>query len=80
MTPELTILKAFMWVAILLSLPAIWWVFQVAGEAVARFFFPGKTITLTVIENGVEHTQTISLEDTDALVKAILSAKKGAGT
>lgn len=80
MMSEPVILETLMWVAIFLSLPAIWWVFGVIGEAVGRFLFPSKTITLTVIENGEERTKTISLEDTDALVEAILSMKEKPST
>lgn len=80
MTPDPIILKALMWVAIILSLPSISWAFRVIGEVVARLLFPGKTITLTIIENGAEHQQTIYLKDTDALVEAILSMKENSGT
>lgn len=75
MTHDPIILEAIMWAATILSLPAIWWAFSLVGEYLGRILFPTKTITLTVIEDGVETKQTINLEDTDALVDAILSMK-----
>lgn len=73
MTHDPIILEAIMWAATILSLPAIWWAFSLVGAYLGRILFPAKTITLTVIEDGVETNQTISLEDSDALVDAILN-------
>lgn len=76
MTHNPIILELIMWgAAILLSLPAIWWAFSLVGEFLGRIIFPKKHITIIVIENDVETTQTVSLEDTDALVDAILNMK-----
>lgn len=74
--PEPIILEALMWVAVILSLPAIWWAFSVLGTAIGRVLFARKVITLTVIDNGVEKKQAVYLEDTDALVQAILNMKR----
>ncbi len=80
MTPEPVILEALMWVAVILSLPAVWWAFGVIGKVACKTLFTSKTITLTIIKNGVPHEQTIYLEDTDELVKAILSMPERSST
>lgn len=75
MMPEPVILKAIMWIAVLLSLPAIWWAFSVIGSALAKVLFPQKVIMLTVVEGGIEKKKAVRLDDTDALVQAILNMK-----
>ena len=74
------VLEAFMWVAVFLSLPAVWWVFSVIGTAIGRVIFSPKYISLTVIENGTEFKKKIYLDDTDELVKAVLSMKEKPST
>lgn len=69
------ILEALMWVAFILSLPAIWWAFSVIGTVVGRVLLTRKVINLTVVEDGIEKRQIISLDETDALVQAILNMK-----
>ena len=74
------VLEAIMWVAMLLSLPAVWWVFSVIDTAIGRVIFSPKYISLTVIENGTEFKKKIYLDDTDELVKAVLSMKEKPST
>lgn len=74
---EPVLIEAFMWIALLISTPAIWWVFSTVGTILGEVFFPGKVVEIKYEDDQGEIViKKINLDDDDELVKVLLCAKK----
>lgn len=74
---EPVLIEAFMWIALLISTPAIWWVFSTLGTILGEAFFRGKVVEIKYEDDqGKVVSKKIHLDDDDELVKVLLRARK----
>ncbi len=70
------VLEATLYIAMVLSIPALWWIFSTLGEILGKILFPGKIIEITHTDDeGRVVTSRCALDDDDELVRALLRVK-----
>ncbi len=69
-------LEATLYIALFLSIPALWWIFSTLGEILGKILFPGKIIEITYTDDEDRVvTSRCALDDDDELVRALLRVK-----